>query len=314
MPAAADTRLTTMLQLIAMKKRVKFLLALLILGVTIVVFIRYASSHPELFETLRRTNPVLAVALITGYLVWFAAVVLTLRFSLKLYDKTMPRQENILLNAYSTLINFFGPGQSGPAFRGLYLKKRHNFPFKKYIFGTLIYYAFYAVISAFLLCVGSRPWWQTTLLVVAAGSGSLIILRLYGMRAKTSGLTAINPVYLGWLFAATVLQAAAQTVIFYAELHSLDASISFAQALTYTGAANLTLFIAITPGAIGIREAFLLFSQQLHHISSAVVVAANVIDRAVYLLFMGLLFILVLGLHAKDKLQLKQLRPENDQL
>ncbi len=253
----------------------------------------------------------LVVGLLAVYAIWFAAIILTLRYSLRLYGKTMPRQENVLLNAYSTLINFFGPGQSGPAFRGLYLKKRHNFPFKKYIFASLIYYAFYAVISAFLLCVGSRPWWQTALLVMAAGGGSLFILRLYIKRSRTSGIASIKPKYLWWLFGATILQAAAQTAIFYAELRSLDASISLAQALTYTGAANLTLFVALTPGAIGIREAFLLFSQQLHHVSDAVVVAANVIDRAVFLLFLGLLFILVLTLHAKDKLRIGQI-PETD--
>ena len=78
------------------------------------------------------------------------------RVSLRLYGKTMSRQENLLLNAYSTLINFFGPGQSGPVFRGIYLKKRLNLGVKKYVFATLIYYGFYAVISAFFLFVGSH--------------------------------------------------------------------------------------------------------------------------------------------------------------
>lgn len=293
-----------------MTKRVKVTLTVLILGITVAAFAYYAAEHPELFDALKEVNPLLIVGLLAGFAAWFAAIVLIMRFSLKLYGKTMPRQENVLLNAYSTLINFFGPGQSGPAFRGLYLKKRHGFPFKKYIFASLIYYAFYAVVSAFLLCVGSRPWWQTVLLMAVVGGISLFVLRLYIKRSETKGIAAIKPVYLWWLFAATVLQAAAQTAIYYAELRSLDPGISLAQALTYTGAANLTLFVALTPGAIGIREAFLLFSQQLHHINDTVVIAANVIDRGVFLLFLGLLFILVVGLHAKDKLRLSQIRPK----
>ncbi len=295
-----------------MKKHAKVILAFLILAVTIAAFVQYAIGHPELFDALRGVNPLLALGLLAGYIVWFAALVLTLRNSLRMYDKTMPGQENILVNAYSTLINFFGPGQSGPAFRGLYLKKRYGFPFKKYIFASLIYYAFYAVVSAFLLCVGSRPGWQTVLFVLAAGGCSAFVLRLYMKRSKTKDIASIRLAYLGWLFAATVLQVAAQTAIFYTELRSLDAGISLAQALTYTGAANLTLFVALTPGAIGIREAFLLFSQQLHHVSDTIVVAANVIDRAVFLLFLGLLFILVITLHAKDKLRLGQIRSESN--
>jgi uncharacterized membrane protein YbhN (UPF0104 family) len=71
--------------------------------------------------------------------------------------------------------------------------------------------------------------------------------------------------------------------------------------ITYTGAANFALFVALTPGAIGIREAFLLFTRHLHHISSANIVAANIIDRAIFIVVLGVLFGLTLGFHAKYK-------------
>lgn len=289
-----------------MKKKIKIALGFLILAATIVVFIRYAATHPELFKQLGDTHPALIGLLVVLYLVWFGALVVILRVSLQLYGKTMTKQENLLLNAYSTLINFFGPGQSGPAFRGLYLKKRVGLRFKSYIFATLLYYGFYAVISAFMLFVGSRPWWQTVLVMTAAALGSTVVIRWYGKKShiKEAGMNLIN---LGWLFAATAVQMLAQLAIFYAELRSVDSTISFAQALTYTGAANFALFVALTPGAIGIREAFLIFSQGLHHISQAIIIAANVIDRAVYLVFLGILFVLVLSLHAKDKLRLNTL-------
>ncbi|HEX8762600.1 MAG TPA: lysylphosphatidylglycerol synthase domain-containing protein [Candidatus Saccharimonadales bacterium] len=286
-----------------MKKHFKVALAILILVATGIIFSRYAASHPELFDKLGDTNPFLIILLLVGYVVWFLALAWVMRISLRLYGKTISFQENILLNAYSGLINFFGPGQSGPAVRGLYLKKRHQLPIKSYLFASLIYYAFYSVMSAFLLCVGSRPWWQTTIFMLAAAGGSAFVLRLYMKRSQLKN-QHLNVKNLGWLFAATALQLAAQTLIFFAELRSVDASVSFAQALTYTGAGSFALFVALTPGGIGIREAFMLFAGQLHHISQTVVVAANVIDRGVYLLFLGILFILVVGLHAKDKLRL----------
>lgn len=292
-----------------MKKKVKLAIVFLILAATIVIFIRYAATHPELLEELQETNPVLLVSLLVLYVVWFLALVVILRISLRLYGKTMSRQENLLLNAYSSLANFFGPGQSGPAFRGLYLKKRVGLSLKSYIFATLLYYGFYAVLSTFLLFVGSRAWWQTVLLMVAAGAGSVVVIRWYGKKSHIKDEPGINLINLGWLFAATAAQMIVQVAIFYAELHSVDTSISFAQALTYTGAANFALFAALTPGAIGIREAFLVFSQNLHHIGNTVIVAANVIDRAVYLVFLGLLFVLVLSLHAKDKLRLNKHGP-----
>lgn len=289
-----------------MKKKVKLALVFLILAATIVIFVRYATAHPELLRELRDTNPLLLVSLLMLYVVWFLALVVILRISLRLYGKTMARQENLLLNAYSSLANFFGPGQSGPAFRGIYLKKRIGLSIKSYIFATLLYYGFYAVLSAFLLFVGSQPWWQTVLLMMGAGAGSIIVIRWYGKKSHIKDEPGINLINLGWLFAATAVQMAIQVIIFYAELQSVDTNISFAQTLTYTGAANFALFAALTPGAIGIREAFLVFSQNLHHIGNVAIVAANVIDRAVYLVFLGLLFVLVLSLHAKDKLRLNK--------
>lgn len=287
-------------------KRLKFVLALVLLVATVLVFVRYAATHPEVLERLKDTNPALMVLLLICYGVWFFALVWYLGISVRMYGKSMTRQENVLLSAYSSLLNFFGPGQSGPAFRGLYLKKRHGLPLKKYIFTTLLYYGFYAILSALLLCAGSRPWWQTVLAVAAAGGVSYVVIRRYARRAKVQQEPGVNLRNLTLLFAATVLQVGIQAIIFYIELRDVSGSVSVSQALTYTGAANFALFVSITPAAIGIREAFLVFSQNLHHIGSTVIVAANVIDRAMYLLLLGVLFILVLALHAKKTLHLKQ--------
>jgi uncharacterized membrane protein YbhN (UPF0104 family) len=109
-----------------------------------------------------------------------------------------------------------------------------------------------------------------------------------------------------WIAAATAFQVLTQAVIFFIELRQVDQAVTVAQAFSYTGAANFAVFVSLTPGAIGIREAFLVFSQNIHGISNTIMVAANVIDRAVYLLFLGVLFGLVVGLHAKDKLRIKQ--------
>lgn len=294
-----------------LKKRLKTILAVVILAVTIGLFLNYASNHPEILRKLGDTNPLLLAALVALYGIWFLALVLVMRVSLRMLNKTIGRQENLLLNAYSSLLNFFGPGQSGPAMRGLYLYKRHRVRVKDYIFTTLVYYGFYAIISALFLCIGSRPWWQTALFVLAAGSGSFVLIRWYAKRSNVQngpGFTLIN---FGWMFAATLLQLVAQFFIYFIELSSVQSGISVAQVLTYTGAANFALFVALTPGAIGIREGFLIFSQNLHHLGNTAIIAANVIDRAAYLFFLGLLFVLVLSLHAKDKLKWRQLQQEH---
>jgi uncharacterized membrane protein YbhN (UPF0104 family) len=297
----------------AMKRHFKFVLSIVILLTTAGAFAYYLAHHRNLLSQLVHTPPLLIAPLIAIYAVWFLALVLLMRVSLAFFGKRMGRQENFLLSAYSSLLNFFGPGQSGPAVRGAYLKKRHNLRIKDYLFTTLLYYGFYAVVSAFLLFVGSRPWWQTVLLMVVIGAGSTFVIQKFAKKSNVNesgaGFTPRN--FLN-MFLVTVLQAIAQIAIYFMELHNVNHHISLAQAVTYTGAANFALFVALTPGAIGIRESFLLFTQHLHHINSANIVSANLIDRAVYILFLGLLFVLVLTMHAKDKLNLKQIKPTEE--
>jgi uncharacterized membrane protein YbhN (UPF0104 family) len=295
-----------------MKKYIKTLLALSIVTATICLFVYYLSHHPETVRQIQHMPLLTLVGIVVLYGVWFAAYALVTRGSLALYNKHMGVQENILFNAYSNLINFFGPGQSGPIFRGAYLKKRHNLGVKPFIFSMLIYYAFYGVISVLMMFIGTRPWWQTTVLILAASAGSLYIIRWYKRKysAKMGGQLSLSATHIGWICAATAAQLITQAVIFGIELHNAGAHASVGQVLAYTGVANFALFVALTPGAIGIRESFLLFSQNLHHIPSSTIVAANVIDRGVYLIFLGVLFVLVLSLHAKDKLGVNQLPQE----
>jgi uncharacterized membrane protein YbhN (UPF0104 family) len=291
-----------------MKKRLKTTLALLIIATTIGAFGYYIRRHPETIDQLRHMPPITVVILLALYSVSFLAYVAVTRVSLAMYNKVMSKQENLLFNAYSALINFFGPGQSGPIFRAAYLKKRHGLGIKQFMLTILMYLGFYGVISVLFVTVGSRPWWQTGLVMLVAIGGSLAVVRWYKTKKNIVLASGFGPKNIGLLFAATLLQVAVLAVVYGIELRQVGAGASIGQILSYTGVTNLTLFVALTPGAIGIREAFLVFSQHLHGIDSTTIVAANIIDRSVYLLFLGLLFLLVVGTHAKDKLHVSQLK------
>ena len=293
----------------SMKRYLKPVLAGVLLAATAGAFTWYLRNHPEIVEQLRNVNPSILALLIVCYTVWFAALAVILQLSVRMHDKTMSARENILLSAYSSLINFFGPGQSGPGLRGIYLKKKHGLSIKKYIFATLMYYACYALISAIMLLSGRVAWWLTVLTSVAVVGGCAVILKWYAKRSALNESSAFVR-YIGLIFLATAVQLTTQAVIYFIELQAVS-SVSWAQAISYTGAANFALFVALTPGAIGIREAFLLFTQNIHHIGSAVIVAANVIDRAAYLVFLGLMALGVFGLHADKKLRLRQMTQDD---
>jgi uncharacterized membrane protein YbhN (UPF0104 family) len=264
---------------------------LLITIVTILLFCFYLAHNPSLVHQLLKTSPLTILTLLVLFGLWFGALALILQACLRICNLEIPHRENLALNAYSTFLNYFLPGQGGPVLRGIYLKGKYGLPFRRYVFSSLIYYVFYAAVSMVLLIGGIRAWWQTVLGVLVVSLGAYVGARYY---AKTHQL---NPRGLNFSFEnmaylafTTCLQAICQVAIYWVELNSVDPGLKIGQVMSYTGAANFALFVNITPGAVGIRETFLIFSEKLHHITNAAIVGANVLDRSTYILFLVIIF------------------------
>ncbi|MDL2342140.1 MAG: lysylphosphatidylglycerol synthase domain-containing protein [Patescibacteria group bacterium] len=282
------------------RRLARSLLALVILLVTIGASIYFLSHHPTVGRQLLATpRPVLA-SLLLLYLFFMVSLWLVFRASLLICNAALPVSETMLVTAYSSIINFFGPLQSGPAFRALYLKKRHRVNLKQYAVASVAYYFFYAYFSGLCLVFGLAGWW--TIVLGGLGLGGLFWL----WHTPLLNITRFKSLSLrGLIFtaAATLLQVAVFTVIFYIELHTNNAAITFRQAIIYTGAANFALFVSLTPGAIGFRESFVLLAQRLHHIPNTTIVAASLLDRGVYIAMLLLLGVLIFGTHARRNLQ-----------
>jgi uncharacterized membrane protein YbhN (UPF0104 family) len=286
-----------------MKKNVRIALGLLIVALTVAEFAYYLSKHTYLLRHLAHTPPLVIVWVILLYGVMLGVLALIMQASMRICQVRMSAQDNVLLNMYSLFVNFFLIGQAGPGLRAAYLKKYHGLLVRKYLFVTLLYYGCYAIVSALLLLAGSRtPRYLTIMAAVILGGVGFGAVSLYTRRRKVGkdGLN-LSVSTLSYLMLATVLQAVLQICIYFIELHSVNGHISLKQTMAYTGVANFALFVGLTPGAIGIRESFLVFSERLHHISSANIIAANIIDRSVYLVFLGILFLAIVSLHVKRK-------------
>lgn len=275
-----------------MKRFWRPIAVVIILAATIAAFTAYFIDHPEVREQLSNTPLWLLVALLLGYTVFIGCLALINSATLRLCRVQLSRGESTLLTIYSSIINFFGPLQSGPAFRAVYVKRKHGVKLRNYTSATLIYYLMYAIFSGMFLLSGILGWWLLVLSIL--GVATLFLLT----RSNLPQLQRFKQLKLGnWYFlaGATLLQVCIQAVIYYMELHWVAGGVSWSQVIVYTGAANFALFVAITPGAIGFRESFLLFSQNLHGIDSSAIIIANTIDRAVYV---SLLLILSVGMFA----------------
>lgn len=282
------------------KSYVRGIAALGIIALTVGVFAYYIHAHPETVTQIRHIDPVLLAELLVLYIGTIVALGLVFMASLKAIGVSLATGESVLITMYSSIVNFFGPLQSGPAFRAVYLKQKYGVKLKDYTLATLVYYAWYAAISVLFLLSGSFGWW----LAVLIGVGLVVVLGLYRSSWQLmQRLRKLPLVPIGYLGLATALQLALVAVIYYLELHSISPKIGLGQAIIYSGAANLALFVSITPGAIGFRESFLVFSQNLHHIGNTTIVAANIIDRSVYIILLIGLAIMIFATHTQRRLQ-----------
>ncbi len=286
------------------KRKIRAYAAVGLLLVILALFGYYIQGHPAVIHALRNINPWLLIALIACYgfmlVVWMGLYNATLR----LCGEPLKKKENLLLTIYSTLANFFLPLQSGPGVRAAYLKKKYKVPISSYIFASLVYYGIYAVISAGLLFIGSSYWWlavPATLMTAAVSLFVLTFAKKHFEKKNPNLKLDLSRANLTRLLLLTLAQVLTQALIYGIELHTLNMHGTIRRYLSYTGAANFALFVALTPGAIGFREAFLEFSRQLHGFSTASILAASLIDRSVFLLFLGILFIIMLSTHAHSK-------------
>jgi uncharacterized membrane protein YbhN (UPF0104 family) len=274
--------------------------------ITIGLFVYYLVTHASLWHQLMTTRPITILTLLVIFGFWFASMALILVAILRICNIEIPLRNNLLINAYSTFINYFLPGQGGPVLRGLYLKGRYKLPFSHYIFATLTYYVFYAGVAMLLLLGAIDSWWDTLFGVVVvsvlAFAGSRYYARKHRLNGRGLNFSLPN---LAFLLFATCVQAICQVAIYWVELNSVAPGFKIDQVMSYTGAANFALFVNLTPGAVGIRETFLLFSQKIHHFTNAAIVGSNILDRSVYIIFLAVIFVVLLVARGKSAFPIK---------
>lgn len=272
---------------------------------SVCVFFWFSYLHPEIVHSLKQTTGLTIVAIIAMYAGSIFALAFILAAMTWFFGKRLPISEYILLTAYSSLANFFGPGQSGPGVRAAYLKVKYGIDFKNFLFATLIYFSWLVSISGAMLIGPIFPWWLIIIcMMVAASVGTLVIVRLAVQNRVAFVPLECKPRLMRMVLMTgigTALQLAFITAAYFVELHAIDTTITLSQAISFTGAANFSLFVSITPGAIGIREVFLLFTQGVHGVSVETIATASALDRAAYLVVLALLGLLVLLTHAGQR-------------
>lgn len=290
-------------------RRARQVVAAIVIITTFIVFGCYLSTHPAVIKSILSLNPATLILLTLCYVGTIIANAFVLWASLRLIKKPVSFGENISLTGYSSVVNFFGPLQSGPGFRAAYLKTRHNVGLKQFFYVTVVFYGFFALLNGLIIVLALLGKLSGSYVPLALVGFILIALSLIFTAKRSPKLAvAFDAIKLSdmniWYIAfGALLLSLATAGAYFVELLHVDSTVTFGQTIVYAAAANLALFVSLTPGAIGFRESFLLLSQQLHGIASNTVIAASIIDRAFYVVFLLVLFVFLLafGAHRRFK-------------
>lgn len=273
------------------------LLGIVVIVTTLLLLLWYVSTHPAIIENITKISLRDIVYLTLLYSILIAVNIAIVYVTVRLCHKELSLKNSTFLSIYSSIINFFGPLQSGPGARAVYLKAKFNLRIRDYTLAMLFYYFAYAAISASFIFVTTLP--LLTIIGIIAG----IILTAYGTKRFNF---SDRSKYIIAIYLVTVVQVIINALVYYVELRTVSAGATLLQAFSYAGTANLSLFVSLTPGAIGIREAFLLFTQSLHGISTSFIVAAGIIDRAFYTIFLIVLLAISTLFHMKEAMVIKR--------
>jgi uncharacterized membrane protein YbhN (UPF0104 family) len=283
--------------------KLKLLGSFIILIVTALLFTRYVQTNPEVIQQIKGTNPAYLVLIGLLYFGVITSLTVVNSLSARLSGKRIGAHESFNLTSTSSIANFFGPLQGGIGIRAVYFNKKLKIPLKQFALVSLYYYGFYAFFSGIFLLFGSAQFRIPLFICLILGSiGTVWFIRKRAQSVQSND-SHVTLRTLGILAGTVLVQLSLITVIYFVELIALGKVVSFGQVISYSGAANFSLFVAITPGAIGIREAFLVFSEQLHHISRDVIVSANILDRGVYIVFLAVLFGWLILTHTRVQLR-----------
>lgn len=282
--------------------KIKPLVSILIILATILAAVYYLANHKNLITNLTKISPLLVVLILFLYVLMLFVLVGTFHFTVKLLNIKLNLKDNILLNCYSIFMNFFVPGQTGPIYRGYYLKTNHKVKAIDFTLATAIYFAIYVIISVLFILFGSQSIVLASVASVIFILGIIFSVKFY-LKKENSKLKISAKNIVGLVF-ITIIQLFLQTIIYLVELHSVDKTVSLSSSLTYTGSAALTIFVSLTPGAIGIREGFLLLTRHLSHLSNSTIVLANIIDRSVFILYLLIIGLLILVFHINKRINL----------
>jgi uncharacterized protein (TIRG00374 family) len=304
---------------LARNHRIKNYLSFFILVATVILFVRYIVANHHEFSRLSDLNYGFLILIIFGNIMSLFINGIFIKIALEPFDKKIPVLESFYVSLISSVGNFFAPGGTGIGIRGVYLKRKHNVSYSDFlntVAGNYVIVFFVISVGGLtsLGVLGSHGNRGFTILLLAFAALFIIDFFLmtkqfskHGKRLiaspklKLPGKAILLNIFEGWellthnkkvlarLIALALFGYAVSLANNFFILKSLHISTSFAGLTLLVALSSLSVFINITPGNIGIKEALLVSSAQIIGLSTSETLSYAIVDRTVlfFILFFG---------------------------
>jgi uncharacterized membrane protein YbhN (UPF0104 family) len=227
------------------------------------------------------------------------------------FNKSIAIFESLYVSLISSVGNYFAPVGAGLGFRAIYLKRRHGLAYGDFITTVAGNYllVFLTTSAAGLIALAivyqrtGQAYW-----VLTAVFTSLFIIDFMFMSVKVARFIAnllkrlrfakfvadlFQRIIEGWLLVIgdkrlvtrllglTAIGFPLLLLTIFLVLSSLNIHVAFSSLLMLAALSSLSVFINITPGNIGVKEAVFIFSSQVIGLTTPQILAYSLIDRGV---------------------------------
>lgn len=306
-----------------MKKRlVKFLLTVLFAG----LFIYYYVDNPESIDAILSLG---AIFILGAIIYQIVALLINDLVTKLLVDSASKKGKLSFIDGYysafiSSFGNYFLPLTGGALLRAVFLKRQHNFSYKKfisisygsYIVSFLVNFGVALLVLLYLywsegIFIPSLTFLVSIIFIVSLSLttqslrlDSLVLKAISRLKIDKRAARIIDNIVSGWrdilrspgllpkLVLLTLANLFLRSAFYYVIFLALSASVSLFQAIIYSVLISLSLYVTITPGSVGVREAILVFYSESLNISQADMLSVSLVDRASLIIILVILFLL----------------------
>ncbi|MDD5639008.1 MAG: lysylphosphatidylglycerol synthase domain-containing protein, partial [Candidatus Pacebacteria bacterium] len=269
-------------------KALKVVITMVVILLLIIFFVRNFES----FRQIRIYNFWLLFPLIISFVLFLVTNGIVLKELLLPFKIELSIKEWFGLSVITTAGNLLTPLQGGMVTRALYLKSKHDFSYTNFLSALSGIYIIVFWVNSFvaliaMLLIGhyySVFNWLVfvTFLIIFLGLSFIIVIspkikKTFKLEILNKAVRVVN----GWLviknskktiLAVTIISLInvfLMSVSSFLEFRVIGVEISFLKALFISIVSTLSLFVSLTPGSLGIKEAFVAFTSGVVGISSA---------------------------------------------